>query len=141
MKKTINGLLFSGMVLTFVAMLLLLLPASGHASCPDRVTCYARVRTGPDNPIDRGYTTVWKGNILTPTCWKVGHQCAPWNCGGNSTTSDYWVNECIKRFNIKATQQGEQACIIIPEIKHSEQSLDGYHFHCNDLPFMPAPTK
>ena len=133
MKKIINGLLFSGMVVALVALLLLSLPTPGHASCPDRVTCFMKV------PELTYMDEVWKGNISTPTCWKVGHQCKPWNCSGNTTDADYWVNECIRRFNIKATKQGEKACIRMPEIKRSEHSLDGYGEHCKDLP-LPTAT-
>lgn len=118
----------------FAAVLLLSLPVPGRAACPDRVTCYMKVYEFAGEGY--GLVSHWKGNISTPTCWKVGHQCAPWNCGGNNTTSDYWVNECIHRFNIKALHKdkGEEACIAIPEIKGSDNHISAFHQHCTKLP-------
>ncbi|MDA8124317.1 MAG: hypothetical protein M0009_03905 [Deltaproteobacteria bacterium] len=129
MKTTISGLRFPGVLFIFVALLLLFLPASGRADCPDRVTCYMKVYNGFT------YDSIWKGNLSTPTCWKIGHQCAPWNCSGNSMTSDDLVNECIRRFKLKAAHEGEKACIVIPELPQMEHSLNGFHEHCNELPF------
>lgn len=79
-----------------IAMTLIIIPVTGLAmSCADKVVCYyvtANVDSGDYHRV---------GEISTPTCWKIFHQCRPWHCDGyKDTNNDYWKNKCVQRFPV-----------------------------------------
>lgn len=99
------------------AIFLMLMPFAVVAACPDQAVCQ-RYWQGNTEYGDR------VGIISTSTCWKVGHQCRPWNCSGDNTTSDYWINRCIQDFNVKhvAGRVDDKICVTFPTVK---TSMDG----------------
>ena len=121
-------------LLTFCILTLVfaVLPQMALASCPDQAVC--ELYWSPNNSGDPGQKRV--GIIDTPTCWKIGHQCRPWHCGGDSTNSDHWINRCVSTYGVthNANHRNEKICVIFPSVK---TSLHGRELltkdYCRDL--------
>ena len=65
-----------------IALTIIIIPVAGFTmSCADKVVCYyvtANVDSGDYHRV---------GEISTPTCWKIFHQCRPWHCEGYKDTN------------------------------------------------------
>lgn len=93
---------------------LVVAPQHGLADCPDELRCSLY-------QVDGGYGKDKDlGVMKTPTCWKLGQGCRPWNCSAyNGFDRTKWVNMCIQQYAIKPSTQKnitfEQVCVAFKE--------------------------
>jgi len=92
MQKTVLAFLVSAAIL--------ITPLTGFADCPDEAICYITWTfndPGILNDVKLEHREL--GTIKTPTCWKFGIGCRPWNCTAyQHTNADYWLDRCAEKF-------------------------------------------
>lgn len=120
-------------VARFSVVLLLmfsLVPLAGFAACPDQAICFLEI---PPSTSTSGSDARYVGTINTPTCWKLGHGCRPWYCDGNSTTPEYWIDQCRQKFNMSGNKTFRQ-CVTFPLVHKSGDATGASKDYCYPMP-------